>query len=581
MAIGDLVAIDSLEFDTSKGTRVSFIHVTGNIYAVSYIGPDSDGWLKTFAIDSEGNIGSVIDSLEFAPATTIYQSEIRHVSGDIYAIAYADDDANEGRIVTVEIDSAGYITDILVDGPNAFSAAIQNDLDFIKVADGMFACLYSTDGFDAFICTIGIANDGTIDAAITDFLEFDTGLGNGFNITHIAGDFFAVVYEGFGTGDPLRDSLMLKTVEISSAGVIPAAVTDSLELEQQRSIPFPSICLVSGDIYAIAYTGAGGDGWLKTVSIDSGGSIGAVIDTREFEADACYNPSLAHVAGDLFAVAYERSGDFGRISTIEIDSAGTIGTILDSLSFGTGLFSHAHWPRLVVIETEVLAVAYYDYYSDGRVGTIGIESIVAPTVTTDPATLVEATAATPNGTLEDDGGEACDVRFQYGETSAYGIDTEWQSGKESVVAFEQAIASLSPKKTYHFRAQARNSAGTVNGADRTFTTLVAIPTVTTDAATGLAAVSATPNGTLNQDGGEACECGFEWGLDTGYGVITPTEKKTTGEAFSQVIGGLFPNTTYHFRAFATNSVGTSYGDDRSFTTALVISRAFALAREEL
>ncbi|GAI88874.1 unnamed protein product, partial [marine sediment metagenome] len=192
-----------------------------------------------------------------------------------------------------------------------------------------------------------------------------------------------------------------------------------------------------------------------------------------------------------------------------------------------------------------------------------------------------AIAATPNGTLDDDGGEACDVRFQYGETSAYGINTEWQEDKESVVAFEQAIAGLSPNITYHFRAQARNSAGTVNGADRTFTTLVAAATVTTDPATGRGAIAATINGTLNQDGGEACDCGFEWGLDTGYGTTTPPQSKTTGETFSQVIGGLFPNTTYHFRAFATNSVGTGYGDDMTFTTALVISRAFALAREEL
>ena len=107
------------------------------------------------------------------------------------------------------------------------------------------------------------------------------------------------------------------------------------------------------------------------------------------------------------------------------------------------------------------------------------------------------------------------------------------------------------------------------------------PTVTTNPATALSAITATPNGTLNQDGGEACECGFEWGLDTGYGTTTPTQSKTKDETFSQVIGGLFPGTTYHFRAFATNSIGTGYGADRSFTTALVISRAYALAREEL
>ena len=95
---------------------------------------------------------------------------------------------------------------------------------------------------------------------------------------------------------------------------------------------------------------------------------------------------------------------------------------------------------------------------------------LAPGVQTDPATAVGQTTATLNGTLDDDGREACDVRFQYGETIAYGINTAWQLGKESVVAFAQAITGLSPNTTYHFRAQARNSAGTVNGDDRTFTT---------------------------------------------------------------------------------------------------------------
>ncbi len=111
--------------------------------------------------------------------------------------------------------------------------------------------------------------------------------------------------------------------------------------------------------------------------------------------------------------------------------------------------------------------------------------------------------------------------------------------------------------------------------------LVVIPSVTTNPATALSAIAATLNGPLDDDGGEACDCGFEWGLDTGYGITTPTESKTTGKTFSQVIGGLTPNTVYHFRALATNSVGTGYGADRTFTTALVISRAFALARREL
>jgi len=106
-----------------------------------------------------------------------------------------------------------------------------------------------------------------------------------------------------------------------------------------------------------------------------------------------------------------------------------------------------------------------------------------------------------------------------------------------------------------------------------------VPTVTTSPATGLGPIVATLYGTLDSDGGEACGCGFKWGPDTGYGITTPTETKTAVNTFSQTVHGLFPNTTYHFRAFATNSFGTGYGDDRSFTTSLIISRAYALARE--
>ncbi|MBA7712563.1 hypothetical protein ES703_121542 [subsurface metagenome] len=107
------------------------------------------------------------------------------------------------------------------------------------------------------------------------------------------------------------------------------------------------------------------------------------------------------------------------------------------------------------------------------------------------------------------------------------------------------------------------------------------PTVTTDPATGVGPVSATLNATLVDDGGEPCECRFEWGLDPSYGVTTPIQVKTTGQTFSYVIHDLVPGTAYHFRAMATNSVGTSCGADRSFSTKPIISKAYALAREEL
>ncbi len=62
--------------------------------------------------------------------------------------------------------------------------------------------------------------------------------------------------------------------------------------------------------------------------------------------------------------------------------------------------------------------------------------------------------------------------------------------------------------------------------------------------------------------GEPCEVGFQWGPTTLYGKDTTWQGgKQTGDAFWQVIASLEPDTVYHFRAQARNSVGTGTGED--------------------
>jgi len=208
--------------------------------------------------------------------------------------------------------------------------------------------------------------------------------------------------------------------------------------------------------------------------------------------------------------------------------------------------------------------------------------LAAPAVITDPALWIGPLSATLDGTLDSGGGiKPCDCGFEWGETIAYGETTPTEK-KETGEGFSQVITGLLPNTTYHFRALATGF-GTSSGADRTFVTaaVAILATVTTDPETGLGLILATFNGTLNQDGGEPCTCGFEWGTDIGYGARTPTESKTTGQTFSQQILGLFPSTEYHYRAFAINSIGTAYGADRSFRSKPGVSRAYALSRSQL
>lgn len=102
--------------------------------------------------------------------------------------------------------------------------------------------------------------------------------------------------------------------------------------------------------------------------------------------------------------------------------------------------------------------------------TVTYQGVAAPTVTTNNASSVTQTSATLRGYLNNDGGEACLYRFQWGLTTSYGNATWWRGWKTSGQSFSESISGLSPDTTYHFRAQANNSAGTSSGGDRTFTT---------------------------------------------------------------------------------------------------------------
>jgi hypothetical protein len=93
------------------------------------------------------------------------------------------------------------------------------------------------------------------------------------------------------------------------------------------------------------------------------------------------------------------------------------------------------------------------------------------------------------------------------------------------------------------------------------------PTVTTTAASGITATSATLNGTVNPNG-LATTAQFEYGLTTSYGntagVTLSPNNGTTAQNASAGISGLQAGQTYHYRLSATNSAGTGLGGDVPF-----------------
>ena len=197
------------------------------------------------------------------------------------------------------------------------------------------------------------------------------------------------------------------------------------------------------------------------------------------------------------------------------------------------------------------------------------------TLTTSEAKAITVTTANSGGNITSSGGADITARGVAWSTSSNpvisGSHTTDGTGAGS---FASSLTGLTPNTFYHIRAYATNSVGTAYGNEVSFTTSeVVVPTLSTTAASGILLTAATTGGNITADGGGAVTArGVCWAT-----AVNPTtaESKTsdgTGSGtFTSSITGLNPATTYHIRAYATNSAGTGYGDDLPFTTASVVA----------
>ncbi len=196
------------------------------------------------------------------------------------------------------------------------------------------------------------------------------------------------------------------------------------------------------------------------------------------------------------------------------------------------------------------------------------QQTVLPTVTTGSAALVEETTATLNGNVINDGGKACQYRFEYGTSSGnYTSSTPWTGSKTTGESFSAGIISLDEGTKYYFRAQAQNSQGIASGSEMSFLTKPEDPTDFTAVASSSSQID------LSWTKGNGADRTMVRRKQGSYPTsITDGEQVYFGTGTGTSDTGLSTETTYFYSAWPEVTSGSQQQWSDGYATASATTR---------
>lgn len=191
-------------------------------------------------------------------------------------------------------------------------------------------------------------------------------------------------------------------------------------------------------------------------------------------------------------------------------------------------------------------------------------------LTTLPVVSITANSAASGGNIASASGNVTERGLCWNTSPGPTIANSKTIDGTGTGFYISTMTGLSLATTYYVKAYATNNTGTVYGNELSFTTLstIIMPTVTTTAVTSITSSTAISGGFVGLGGGAAVTArGVCWST-----LANPTiadTKTSNGIGLGDFISNLTnltENTLYHVRAYATNSAGTAYGNDITFTT---------------
>lgn len=231
--------------------------------------------------------------------------------------------------------------------------------------------------------------------------------------------------------------------------------------------------------------------------------------------------------------------------------------------------------------TGVTPGSYYVYglTSDGIAGQVSAYSPGTITINAVPAS--GSVSASPSTCTISSGASTCTVPFTWSITNATSPNLYNASTTNTYSTSASGTGVSYPITNGANTVQARDSTTVLNSTTATGSCISgtswngstcavtpAVPTVTTPTATSITTTGATLGANVTSLGVPAVTSarGTCWGTSASPNTNCVAEGGTTTGVFTHARTGMSPNTFYYYRGYATNSTGTGYSADGTFTT---------------
>jgi uncharacterized protein (TIGR02145 family) len=246
------------------------------------------------------------------------------------------------------------------------------------------------------------------------------------------------------------------------------------------------------------------------------------------------------------------------------------------------------WARIFIFSNKGVSRGQYHNFVGHSVRCIrgNQQTVQVPQINTLIPSDITSTSATCGGDVIADGGAPVTTRgvvWSLSQNPTIDGNIGIINSGGGLGSYTVQITNLEPDKTYWVRAFATNEAGIAYGTQKRVTTYanVTLPQVSTSAITNITHNSAISGGNVASGGGAPVTArGVVWSTSQNPSLEENEGHTPSGQGtgrFYSILEDLTPNTTYHVKAYATNSQGTAYGNQVVFETETAETQLFSLS----